>query len=80
MTAPSGHFAREPAGLSHTEAAALPLLVEPDLGGLDQLTGLVEAGKLRPEVPVVLPLADAAKAHELIESGRTRGKVVLSVH
>ncbi|MFF4749057.1 zinc-binding dehydrogenase [Streptomyces sp. NPDC002514] len=59
---------------------ACSFLVEPDLGGLEQLTGLVEAGKLRPEVSAVLPLADAAKAHELIESGRTQGKVVLSVH
>jgi NADPH:quinone reductase-like Zn-dependent oxidoreductase len=59
---------------------ATSFLVEPDLGGLEQLTALVEAGRLRPEVSAVLPLADAAKAHELIESGRTQGKVVLSVH
>jgi len=26
----------------------------------------------------VLPLADAAKAHELGETGRTRGKIVLT--
>jgi NADPH:quinone reductase-like Zn-dependent oxidoreductase len=58
---------------------ATSFLVEPDLGGLQQLTALVEAGKLRPEVSAVLPLADVAGAHELIESRRTQGKVVLTV-
>lgn len=54
-------------------------LVEPDYAGLLGLAELVEAGLLRPEVDTVLPLAEAAKAHELGESGRTRGKLVLTV-
>lgn len=54
-------------------------LVEPDRGGLLELAALVDSGRLRPEVASVLPLADAAKAHELVETGRTRGKVVLTV-
>ncbi|MFD0141191.1 MULTISPECIES: NADP-dependent oxidoreductase [unclassified Streptomyces] len=54
-------------------------LVEPDYAGLLALAELVETGRLRPEVDTVLPLADAAKAHELGESGRTRGKIVLTV-
>jgi NADPH:quinone reductase-like Zn-dependent oxidoreductase len=39
----------------------------------------VEAGHLRVEVETVLPLAEAGKAHELGETGRTKGKIVLSV-
>ncbi|WP_245687538.1 NADP-dependent oxidoreductase [Streptacidiphilus griseoplanus] len=54
-------------------------LVEPDQRGLLELTALVESGRLRPEVESVLPLADAARAHQLVESGRTQGKVVLGV-
>lgn len=53
--------------------------VEPDYVGLEALAALVDAGKLRPCVEHSLLLEDAGKAHELIESGRTQGKIVLSV-
>ncbi len=53
--------------------------VEPDHTALEALTALVEDGRLRVHVDAVLPLADAAKAHELVESGHTTGKVVLTV-
>jgi NADPH:quinone reductase-like Zn-dependent oxidoreductase len=55
------------------------LMVEPDHAGLEGLTALVEAGRLRVEVARVLPLPAAAEAHRLGEAGRTRGKIVLSV-
>lgn len=38
---------------------------------------LVFAGKLRPVIHQVLPLAEAARAHEMLESGEVFGKVVL---
>lgn len=53
-------------------------LVEPDHTGLEGLVALVDAGHLRVEIDTVLPLADAAKAHEIGEAGRTRGKIVLT--
>jgi NADPH:quinone reductase-like Zn-dependent oxidoreductase len=34
---------------------------------------------LRPAIAETFPLADAARAHELGEQGRTRGKLVLVV-
>ncbi|TDD22740.1 hypothetical protein E1294_11060 [Nonomuraea diastatica] len=40
---------------------------------------LVEAGRLRAEVDTVLPFEQAAKAHELGETGRTTGKIVFTV-
>ncbi|NUU24333.1 MAG: NADP-dependent oxidoreductase [Streptomycetaceae bacterium] len=66
------------------EAAALGIragftIVEPDNGGLKEITALIDAGKLRVAVDTVLPLEDAAKAHELIAGGRTTGKIVLTV-
>jgi NADPH2:quinone reductase len=40
---------------------------------------LVESGKIRPVVHATFPLADAAKAHALMESGAHVGKIVLTV-
>jgi NADPH:quinone reductase-like Zn-dependent oxidoreductase len=56
-----------------------PFLVEPDHAGLEALTELVDAGKLRVHLDHVFPLAEVAKAHELGESNRTTGKIVLTV-
>lgn len=55
------------------------VFVAPDGLELQLLTGSVERGALRPHVSTVLPLEQAARAHELIESGGTRGKIVLTV-
>ncbi|MFF8835587.1 NADP-dependent oxidoreductase [Streptomyces sp. NPDC015130] len=55
------------------------VLVEPDHLGLREIAALVEQGRLRPVVDTVLPLAEAAKAHEIGERGRTTGKIVLTV-
>jgi len=38
---------------------------------------LMAAGRLRPPAPTVLPLAQAARAHELMEAGRSLGKLIL---
>lgn len=54
------------------------MTVEPDGTGLEQLTALVDKGLLRPQIDTVLPLAEAAKAHELVDSGHTTGKIVLT--
>jgi NADPH2:quinone reductase len=55
------------------------LLVRPGADALAKLGELVEAGVLRPEIDEVLPLAQAARAHERVESGSGQGKLVLSV-
>jgi NADPH:quinone reductase-like Zn-dependent oxidoreductase len=44
---------------------------------LDRVDGLVADGRLRVHVDEVLPLAEAAKAHEISERGRVKGKLVL---
>jgi NADPH:quinone reductase-like Zn-dependent oxidoreductase len=55
------------------------MLVEPDHAAMRALAALVEAGRLRAEIAAVLPLEEAAKAHELGETNRVSGKIVLTV-
>jgi NADPH:quinone reductase-like Zn-dependent oxidoreductase len=55
------------------------MLVEADHAGMAAIAGLAEAGQLRPAIAGAFPLAEAAKAHALGESGHTAGKLVLVV-
>ena len=43
------------------------------------LAALIEVGDLVPLISSVMPLAEAARAHELSQSGHVRGKIVLKV-
>ena len=51
--------------------------VTPSRPDLEAVTDLVERGLLRPHVSATFALADVVKAHEAIDSGHTRGKIVL---
>ncbi|WP_342354605.1 zinc-binding dehydrogenase [Streptomyces griseofuscus] len=53
--------------------------MEPDHLGLRAITALVERGALRPVIDTVVPLAEAARAHEIGARGPTTGKIVLTV-
>ncbi|MEV0203263.1 NADP-dependent oxidoreductase [Nonomuraea sp. NPDC050691] len=53
--------------------------VEPDYAALEAIAALVDAGAIRPYVQETFPLEDAAKAHEVLEGGQVRGKLVLTV-
>jgi len=55
------------------------MLVEPDRAALASVTALAAEGRVRPHVAHVLPLEQAAKAHELGEGGGLTGKIVLTV-
>jgi NADPH2:quinone reductase len=46
---------------------------------LDEMTRLIERGQMRPLVDEVLDLNEVGKAHERLESGHGRGKIVLRV-
>lgn len=84
---PGGLLVAVPSGVSDELAAAAaaagmrvtPFLVEPDGAALERIGALIDAGVVQVVVEQVLPLDDAAQAHAAVESGRTRGKVVLSV-
>ncbi|MFE7860099.1 NADP-dependent oxidoreductase [Streptomyces sp. NPDC101209] len=68
----------------HEEAArlgvrSLRMLVDASHSGMTAIAELVEEGKLRPTIAGTFPLADAAEAHRLGDTGRTTGKLVLTV-
>jgi NADPH:quinone reductase-like Zn-dependent oxidoreductase len=46
---------------------------------LKQILALVTGGKIKIPVQTILPLEEARKAHEMSQSGHTRGKIVLVV-
>ena len=55
------------------------LVVEADHTGMREIARLVETGELVPTIAGTYPLADAAQAHDLGETNRTTGKMVLVV-
>ena len=72
----------EPPDKAELDARAIrgtAFMVSPNASLLSDLTKLVEAKKLKPVVSKTFPLAEAAKAQEAIETGHTRGKIVLRV-
>ena len=55
------------------------LAVDPNGTRLEEITALVDAGKIKTFVEKVFPLREAKAALNLSKQGRTRGKIVLSV-
>ncbi|MCA1041196.1 NAD(P)-dependent alcohol dehydrogenase [Bacillus infantis] len=54
-------------------------LTKPNDRDLDFLSGLVEEGELRPVIEKCFPLEQIVEAHRHIESGRTKGKIIIKV-
>jgi NADPH:quinone reductase-like Zn-dependent oxidoreductase len=67
-----------PAPPQGTRARGAFFVVEPDRAGLEQLTALVAAGRLAPQLDRVLPLQEAPQAYAELAQHH-RGKVVLRV-
>ncbi len=76
---PSGVGDRVEKAAAERKVRTERILVEPDRGGLTGLVELIETGQLKVRVEQTFPLEDVAKAHELGESGRVSGKLVLTV-
>jgi NADPH:quinone reductase-like Zn-dependent oxidoreductase len=55
------------------------ILVRPNGKQLAELAAWIDAGKVKPTVSEVIPLAEAKRAHELSAAGHVRGKLVLRV-
>jgi NADPH:quinone reductase-like Zn-dependent oxidoreductase len=60
-------------------ARAELLVMSPNAEQLARIAELVASGEVRVEISEVLPLTEVQRAHELSESGHTRGKIVLTV-
>ncbi|RZE12358.1 NADP-dependent oxidoreductase [Streptomyces albidoflavus] len=75
----SGGSAEEAAHAAERGVRTATMLVEADHAGMNAVADLVAAGALRPRVEATFPLAEAAAAHRLGETGRTTGKIVLEV-
>ncbi|WP_329068303.1 NADP-dependent oxidoreductase [Amycolatopsis sp. NBC_01480] len=78
VAVPGGVGEKAAAEASQRGVRAEGILVEPDQIGLLGLVELIEAGKLAVHVDQAFPLEDVAKAHEVGESGRVTGKLVLT--
>ncbi|WP_313885615.1 NADP-dependent oxidoreductase [Fodinicola feengrottensis] len=71
VTAPSRHFVRKPAELSHVEAAALPL------AGLTAWQGLVDIGAVQSEQRVFIDAAAGGVGHLAVQIAKARGAYVI---
>ncbi|WP_432090569.1 NADP-dependent oxidoreductase [Streptomyces sp. NRRL F-5630] len=68
-----------PAAAEKAGVRAVTLLVEHDHAGMRALAALAADGRLRAHVSGTFPLAEGARAHAQGETGRTTGKLVLTV-
>ncbi|MFE1291140.1 NADP-dependent oxidoreductase [Streptomyces sp. NPDC058751] len=71
--------AEPPTAPEGADVRAVFFVVEPDRAGLEELTALVEAGRLVPQVDRILPLEDTPSAYAALEREHRRGKIVLRV-
>jgi NADPH:quinone reductase-like Zn-dependent oxidoreductase len=55
------------------------MLMNVDQADLVILTGLIEAGKIRPVIDRTYPLEEIADAHRYVEKGHAKGKVIMKM-
>jgi NADPH:quinone reductase-like Zn-dependent oxidoreductase len=55
------------------------LMVSPAGRKLDRLRALLDSGRIRPVIDSRMSLRDVARAHERLEKGGVRGKIILDV-
>lgn len=55
------------------------IFAQPDVSILEHLRNLIDTGNLRPVVGSVFTLDEIKQAHDLSQSGRTRGKIVIKI-
>ena len=79
VNGPTGSFPEMAAEAETLGVRATGFRVSPDAATLAIVTRLIESRDVRVYVDRVLPLEAVADAHRLIESGHTRGKIVLTV-
>jgi len=59
--------------------AAPPFLAQPNGAQLAEISALIDAGKVKIIVAETFPIEDVRRAHDRLEQGRIRGKIVLTL-
>lgn len=78
----AGEAPYDPARLTAAGVSVIPTISDFD-SQPRQLAGLVEAlsaGRIRVPDHVIMPLAEAGRAHALVQAGHVRGKILLEVN
>jgi hypothetical protein len=70
-------YAREHPRSRHPVTVAPPPAMSPNPGQLARIAELVAAGDVHVEIAAALPLREVRRAHEMSESGHSRGKIIL---
>lgn len=79
VTLPTGAWPSVAEDAAAAGVRASGFRVSPDGATLAVISRLIESRDVRVFVDQVFPLADAADAHRALESGHTRGKIVLTI-
>lgn len=75
----AGSALRHRLGMAKSGGRTTVVLVRSDGAHLRRFNDWIDAGHLRTVIERVLPLEDIAEAHRHIQTGRTRGKVILDL-
>ncbi|MFD4355336.1 NADP-dependent oxidoreductase [Nocardia sp. NPDC058518] len=65
---------------THPDSRVHRLYVAPATAALDELAAAVDHGELTVDIAEILPITELAAAHRRSESGRVRGKIVLTAN
>ncbi len=63
---------------THPDSRVRRLYVDPTTAALDELAAAIDQGALTVDIAEILPITELAAAHRRSESGRVRGKIVLT--
>ena len=69
----------DPAELEKHGIRGAPMSVDPNSAELAEIGKLIDEKKIRVIVSQTFPLVEAVKAHQQVETGHTRGKIVLKI-
>lgn len=75
---PDGRYIDVQSSNAATDPRYRRVTAQPSPANLSTMGALADQGKLQVEVGHVLPLSEVAEAHRLLESGRVRGKIVMT--
>jgi len=79
ISIPTGLTEEQKQKAAELDVTALFYLVESNGQDMKEIAGLLSRGILKPHVSKVFPFAQMADAHQAVDSGRTVGKVVVTL-